>query len=805
MECLQIDWKNIDATYEKDEFYESIQAPKWIDFTVPLQPVDDHAWFCGKVGCTHEKKKIVVRALNQESKASLEASKASANMVAPVAVKTASAGFGGKKTRGVVSSSLSSLSDITAAYAKSKALHHIQMPSIGETKGDAMRNARRQQASENENPNRAGKFQGAGKKPILGALEGIAKNAKMSESKGNAGKEASPHGEEPTRMLKKASSTLAEQVNISQTGPVLEATKSTFIFGKRHPMHAKSTLTRVSSSDFCSISEAKIKKAGGKHLFSRPLPTARDPHLTASVAMPIIRRSAANVRPLHGVHLGNDKVATCKPPRVTKDVRVNVHAHACRKKTDHKEELLMIKGVIQQRDPQKDNEMQMTNTATSPKKQELCLQLLVKNDELELDSKENDVLALTASRKEQHTQREVKEEECIRGVEPSVPPMMQEQEKHLVEVICVEDKQLLHSLQGGEEEGKANTIQTREKEDSVTNTLEKFLENLQLTSNEDESVSDVEHSASKQDMAQANQVDCAAEHDIVQSHHVDNAPEHEMMIFHYKDCAMEHNTVQAHHVDCSTEYNKEQSHHEDTALEQETVPSMSCSPHNDELSHMCKPLSSQDGRIAMLVSSDDAACINDKTSSTSCQEQLKKTKQKENRKIMKDWQRHRARKRKSSELNFKVNCSSRDHNHETPMVPSTGGLVSQQFKESSSTAKSPTIAPATQPHSFKEPCEEHHKRMKATIVQAFKPFRLRTEERGALKELGLGKKELIEPNSKETVHHALRMPCFGHPFRPQRSTKKLTIPREPKFHASKIRKARTSPVTPDIASSLGLC
>ncbi|KAH7446025.1 hypothetical protein KP509_01G033400 [Ceratopteris richardii] len=50
MECFRIDWKNIDTRYEREEFYENIQAPKWIDFSAPLQPVDDHEWFCIKAG-----------------------------------------------------------------------------------------------------------------------------------------------------------------------------------------------------------------------------------------------------------------------------------------------------------------------------------------------------------------------------------------------------------------------------------------------------------------------------------------------------------------------------------------------------------------------------------------------------------------------------------------------------------------------------------------------------------------------------------------------------------------------------------
>lgn len=46
MEVLDIDWKNIDSRSVKDEFYEGIRAPKWLDFLAPEEPVDDDAWFC---------------------------------------------------------------------------------------------------------------------------------------------------------------------------------------------------------------------------------------------------------------------------------------------------------------------------------------------------------------------------------------------------------------------------------------------------------------------------------------------------------------------------------------------------------------------------------------------------------------------------------------------------------------------------------------------------------------------------------------------------------------------------------------
>ena len=37
-------------TFLKDDFYENIQAPKWIDFELPEAPVDDHEWFCRRAG-----------------------------------------------------------------------------------------------------------------------------------------------------------------------------------------------------------------------------------------------------------------------------------------------------------------------------------------------------------------------------------------------------------------------------------------------------------------------------------------------------------------------------------------------------------------------------------------------------------------------------------------------------------------------------------------------------------------------------------------------------------------------------------
>ncbi|KAJ9558373.1 hypothetical protein OSB04_012987 [Centaurea solstitialis] len=54
MEVATIDWK--DSKFEKDELYEHINAPQWIDFSSPNShsPPDDDAWFC-RPDCNHPK------------------------------------------------------------------------------------------------------------------------------------------------------------------------------------------------------------------------------------------------------------------------------------------------------------------------------------------------------------------------------------------------------------------------------------------------------------------------------------------------------------------------------------------------------------------------------------------------------------------------------------------------------------------------------------------------------------------------------------------------------------------------------
>ncbi|MCO5609539.1 hypothetical protein L7F22_063768 [Adiantum nelumboides] len=50
MERLQKKQLHVASGFVKDDFYESIQAPKWRDFDLPEEPVDDHEWFCRRAG-----------------------------------------------------------------------------------------------------------------------------------------------------------------------------------------------------------------------------------------------------------------------------------------------------------------------------------------------------------------------------------------------------------------------------------------------------------------------------------------------------------------------------------------------------------------------------------------------------------------------------------------------------------------------------------------------------------------------------------------------------------------------------------
>ncbi|EEF30482.1 uncharacterized protein LOC8272171 [Ricinus communis] len=55
MEPAKIDWKNVESIFVEDKLYETINAPKWVDFLNPgNDSLDDEAWFC-RPDCNHPK------------------------------------------------------------------------------------------------------------------------------------------------------------------------------------------------------------------------------------------------------------------------------------------------------------------------------------------------------------------------------------------------------------------------------------------------------------------------------------------------------------------------------------------------------------------------------------------------------------------------------------------------------------------------------------------------------------------------------------------------------------------------------
>ncbi|GLJ14137.1 hypothetical protein SUGI_0226900 [Cryptomeria japonica] len=73
VEAFQECWKEESLTFVKEEFYESIQAPRWIDFTLPVpqEPlIDDNAWFCVRAGCDQKHGTLLDHSYSLKSQAS---------------------------------------------------------------------------------------------------------------------------------------------------------------------------------------------------------------------------------------------------------------------------------------------------------------------------------------------------------------------------------------------------------------------------------------------------------------------------------------------------------------------------------------------------------------------------------------------------------------------------------------------------------------------------------------------------------------------------------------------------------------
>eukprot|EP00250_Pteridium_aquilinum_P020511 c24840_g2_i1 orf=728-3208(+) len=826
MECLQFDWKNIDDTFERDEFYENIQAPKWIDFTAPVAPADDHEWFCGKAGCTHVKDTLRQTEDSVLSDPQKGMSSQATKKAPPLAENTLS-GTAGKRARGVVSSSYSSVSGIKEAFAKHKVLHLAKIPCVLEGNKHAVKGS--MNASENQNPNQTCEAQhGLSRIPIFKASEGLAKKMKTTESKHVAGKQTAR--KVLAGVSKSTCSTLSDQASRSSSRAILDVTKSTIFLEKKDVLQKKSIISRIAVkeqdthvlADVCSTSELKNKKAEATRTpFS--VYTSRSA-TTSSLAMPP-KKPTIPARSLQNVQLGNEKAASCRPPRVIarKGYKVGVESASV--------------GMQSYQTRIEEGTLTHTNLHVIEEK---IVETKHTTSTLNKRKLEDDaVLAYAACMQEQQTFSSndaglVAHEEIV-----SAQPMVQEQcptledKKLVTSMACNGQEQPSHFCQENGREGKRRHALMTEKDDSVQSDLEKQLENLCLLTPSNKLAPHTQgHCALRNQMNQLDHSNSISKQEMEQEKHLENlyllTPTNKLAAHTHEQCTLKNERGQldypdntSKHVDSVVELKMVPSQKEDCASASEMEVSChveSANKHTEVLSHhvdngqsincpsqmgtlLTFPQAGYASYEALRMSESFVDCMHttEEPAPMSCS---KDSERRLNQlQPVKELRKIRGLKRKSSELNFKVNCSSKDHRHESHQVPICGAvsssLICQQTKQVSSTK---SLMKPTPPHGSNDSCEEQHKKIKTTKVQPFKPFRLRTEERGALRELGLGRKEQGVSNTQELVHHALRMPSFGHPFRPQRSTKKLTVPKEPNFHSTRTRKTCTGHTVVTLAS-----
>ncbi|KAH7405085.1 hypothetical protein KP509_15G055600 [Ceratopteris richardii] len=338
----------------------------------------------------------------------------------------------------------------------------------------------------------------------------------------------------------------------------------------------------------------------------------------------------------------------------------------------------------------------------------------------------------------------------------------------------------------GGEGGKTNTITTDDEQMLAQITLEERLESLSLNTPGRE----LERALSVNEVSIRNATEASAQHEMTSASCTEK-PQHDVCdvnpVFREdSSCYLNSTSV----ADVSYEVAICHSHTDDALASQDEFTA------NDEDSKING--SSVDISEGQQIASD-AISEGQQDASDAIKENGKKGRIPQ---PLKDWRQNRGLKRKSSELNFKVNCSSKDHKHENRKVACSavfGSSLLSHHVETGSSSRSPGKLPTLV--SCQDSCKEQHKKIKTTKIQPFKPFRLRTEERGALKGLGNAIKEGessqqerggLKGESNQQVRQALKMPTFTHQFRPHRSTKKLTIPREPNFHSSRIRKTCTT-------------
>lgn len=259
MEVLDIDWKNIDSRFVKDEFYEGIRAPKWLDFLAPEEPVDDDAWFC-KPDCNHPKnaasfvKSPVFRSNKMKQPRLMNSSSTvSTSSTSPLGNKTASA-LNGKKTRGPLSTSVTSLYELKA---KENASANVKKLSPLDRNKLQLTGLKCREDSENENPNRPRSVSAvatSGRTPKLQSKKNTASTVVK------ASKENTPVNLEKKGVAKQAihnlsissrSSPVASPVGSDKRGDRKQTihNASTYSPSKIHSQIPKPTMNKIPSDD----------------------------------------------------------------------------------------------------------------------------------------------------------------------------------------------------------------------------------------------------------------------------------------------------------------------------------------------------------------------------------------------------------------------------------------------------------------------------------------------------------------------------------------------------------------------------
>ncbi|KAH9302067.1 hypothetical protein KI387_013650, partial [Taxus chinensis] len=278
MDVLNIDWKNIDSRFERDDFYEDIRAPKWLDFLALEEPVDDDAWFC-KPDCNHPRTAaslldapLIESLAVKELRPVRPTSTVSVSSTMPLGDRTART-LNHKKTGGPLSASATSLYELKA---KENASRNLKKPSPADRNKHESRTGKYRLDAENDNPNRPCSISAAssmgkiapssvGKSPKVESM----KNAATGHAKVSKQCIAAKDSQSPLSIEKKGVAKQQEICNLSasSTTTPVSATVSNEKKGARKQIVHNTTTTPVKTP------ESGEKKGPRKQLIYSSTPT----------------------------------------------------------------------------------------------------------------------------------------------------------------------------------------------------------------------------------------------------------------------------------------------------------------------------------------------------------------------------------------------------------------------------------------------------------------------------------------------------------------------------------------------------